>query len=131
MLVVDASALAEYLIGSSRGEQAAAHLANHSRSLHVPHLAIAETISVFRSWVARGEVDERRVLGALEDLTDFPAVRHGSEPLLPRIWELRHNLSSYDAHYVALAEALDAPLLTADARIARASEHTASVLLVK
>lgn len=130
MLVVDASVLAEYLIGSALGLRARERMSSHADSLLVPHLAIAETVSVFRSWVARGELMEVRALGALEDLRDFPAQRYPTEPLLPRIWKLRHNLTSYDAHYVALAEALDVPLLTADARISRASGHSADIQLL-
>lgn len=130
-LVVDASALAEYLIGSPRGQAAARVLAEHERSLHMPHLAVSETASVLRSWVARGIVTEQRAFGALEDVAEFPAVRYAAEPFLDRIWQLRHNLSAYDAHYVALAEALEAPLLTADARIARASGHAAPVRLLR
>ncbi|TAM66577.1 MAG: PIN domain-containing protein [Microbacteriaceae bacterium] len=130
MLIVDASALAEYLVGSTLGLRASELMAAHRNNLHLPHLAIAETTSVFRSWVARGELAEQRALGALEDLRDFPAIRYPSEPLLRRIWALRHNLSAYDAHYVALAELLEAPLLTADARIARASGHSAKIQLL-
>ncbi|HEU0256876.1 MAG TPA: type II toxin-antitoxin system VapC family toxin [Microbacteriaceae bacterium] len=129
-LVVDASALSEYLIGSRRGLAAARAFAGHERSLHMPHLAVSEVTSVLRSWVAREDVTESRARGALEDLADFPATRYAAEPFLTRIWQLRHNLSSYDAHYVALAEALAAPLLTADARIAHASGHHADVLLL-
>jgi len=130
MLVVDASALAEYLIGSPAGRSAAEHMSIQAGDLHLPHLAIAEVASVLRSWVARGEITEQRASGAIEDLAAFPAMRYDSEPLLSRVWQLRHNLSAYDAHYVALAEALGAPLLTGDARIARASGHAASVILL-
>lgn len=130
MLVVDASALAEYLVGSPRGRRAAEHMSIHFGDLHVPHLAIAEVASVLRSWVARDEITEQRARGALEDLAVFPAMRYESEPLLPRVWQLRHNLSAYDAHYVALAEALGGPLLTGDARIPRASGHDAAVILL-
>lgn len=131
MLVVDASALAEYLVGSPSGRRAAEHMSIHGGDLHLPHLAIAEVASVLRSWLARGEITERRASGAVEDLAVFPATRYESEPLLSRVWQLRHNLSAYDAHCVALAEALGAPLLTGDARLARASGHGASVILLE
>lgn len=130
MLVIDASALAEYLIGSELGGIADSHLQAHAGRLHLPHLAIIETASVFRSWTARGEVPEHRAQGAISNLRDFPATRWPVDPFLPRIWELRHNLSAYDAAYVALAEALGATLVTTDARIAIASGHLATVQLL-
>ncbi|MBN9105210.1 MAG: type II toxin-antitoxin system VapC family toxin [Propionibacteriaceae bacterium] len=118
-LVVDASALAEFLVGSPRGVAVASALARDPQR-HLPHLAIVETMSVMRRWARTGQVTEPRARAALTDLADFPASRWSIEPLLPRIWELRDNLSAYDASYVALAEALEATLLTADARLERA-----------
>jgi predicted nucleic acid-binding protein len=64
---------------------------------------------------------------ALQDLADFPLTRCPHEPLLERIWQLRHSLSAYDAAYIALAEALNAPLVTCGARVARAHGHSARV----
>jgi predicted nucleic acid-binding protein len=127
VLVLDASVLAEYIVGSERGQAVARRLARITGLPHLPDLAIAETVSVVRSWVARGELDESAARVALVALRDFPGTRYPSELLIPRIWELRHNLTSYDAHYVALAELLDLPLYTADARIGRATGHTAHV----
>ncbi len=63
-------------------------------------------------------------------MTDFPLIRYPHDLLLPRIWELRHNLTAYDAVYVALAEALDAPLVTRDAALAAAHVHTATIELL-
>ena len=88
--------------------------------VHVPHLVTIETTSVIRGWSVGGWLEPRIAQRALIDLTSFKAVRHDHEPYLQRAWELRHNLSAYDALYVALAETLDAPLLTCDARLARA-----------
>lgn len=118
-LVVDASALAEFLVGSRRGLAAADALARDAQR-HVPHLAVVETASVLRGWARGGQLTEQRARAALTDLADFPAGRWPVESLLPRLWELRDHLSAYDATYVALAEALEATLLTADARLARA-----------
>lgn len=122
-VVVDASVLAEYLVGSPRGVAAASTLARDA-SVHVPHLAVVETASVLRGWVLGGHLSADRASAALTDLAAFPGTRWPAEPLLPRIWELR-DLSAYDATYVALAEALDATLLTADARLARAVDGRA------
>lgn len=120
-LVVDASVLAEYLVGRPLGVAAASVLHGDS-AVHMPHLAIVETASVLLGWSLGGRLRSERARTALTDLADFPGTRWPAEPLLPRVWELRDKLSAYDATYVALAEALDASLLTADARLARAIE---------
>lgn len=120
MLVVDASAVAEFLLGSARGRAAETHLRRHERALHIPHLAVVEVASVVRAWVLRGTLAPERAAGALADLAEFPARRWPAEPFLPRILALRDNVTAYDATYVALAEGLDADLLTGDVRLARA-----------
>ena len=119
-LVIDASALAEYLVSSSRGESAAQTMDGYAGRLHIPHLAIVETVSVLRGWEGGGHLTATRAEAALVDLASFPAKRWPAEPFLKRIWELRHNVSAYDAIYVALAEELNANLLTGDSRLARA-----------
>lgn len=124
-LVVDASALSEYLIGSPVGLAVASALAADPQA-HLPHLAVVETASVLGGWVRGGQLSPDRARAALADLADFPGSRWPAEPLLPRLWELRDNLSAYDATYVALAEALDAVLLTADQRLSRAIEARAT-----
>lgn len=120
-LVIDASALAEYLIGTSLGVIVADRLARDPER-HVPHLAVVEVASVLRGWVRGGHLPAARAEAALTDLADFPATRWPAEVLLGRVWELRENLTAYDAVYVALAEALDATLLTTDARLVRAMD---------
>ena len=88
--------------------------------MHVPHLIDLEVASVLRQAVQRGELDDSRASRALADLTDLRAIRYPHAPFLPRIWELRENLTVYDAAYIALAETLDATFVTGDARITRA-----------
>lgn len=129
-VVLDASALVEFLRWSTAGQRVADHLVGEGVSFHTPHLAAIEVLSAFRSLVQRADISPERAEAAIVDLANLPATRHAVEPFLPRIWELRHNLTAYDAAYVALAEALDAPLLTADRRMARASEHAAEVQLI-
>ena len=131
-LVVDASVLSEYLVDSPFGREAAGVMREQGDDLHIPHLAVVETTSALRGWARAGRLPAGIAAAALDDLADFPAVRWPAEPLLPRVWELRDNLTSYDATYVALAEALDGTLLTADARLARGAEGRArcSVRLV-
>jgi predicted nucleic acid-binding protein len=85
---------------------------------------------VVRRYAAAGEVDAERGREALADLADFPLRRYPHDFLLTRVWELRNNLTAYDAVYVALAEALGAPLLTRDRRLAAAPGHHAQVELV-
>lgn len=128
-LVLDASVVAEFLVSSSAGTSAASRMAEHDGDLHVPHLAVIETTSVLRTWVRRGEMSDQRASSAVADLADLPARRWPSELLLPRVWELRDNITPYDATYVALAELLDATLLTRDGRLARAIQTIASCRL--
>ncbi len=79
---------------------------------------------------AMGLILPSRALQALTTLADFDLQPHAHDHLLPRIWELRNNLTAYDATYVALAEWLDAPLLTRDQRLAAAPGHHATVLVI-
>ena len=85
---------------------------------------------MLRRYARTGEVDEARERQALEDLADLPLVRYPHDLFLARIWELRESVTAYDAAYLALAEALDAPLLTRDAALGRASAHRARVEIV-
>jgi predicted nucleic acid-binding protein len=129
MLVVDASAIAELLLGRPVGKSVAQHLRKHGFDLHAPHLLDVEILSALRRVVAAGDASPERADEAVADLVDLPIERYGHYELIPRIWELRDNFSTYDAAYVALAEAIvdeGAPLLTADARLALAADaHTA------
>ena len=82
-----------------------------------------EVAQVLRRYAAAGDLTSGAGLQALTDLADFPIHRYSHEVLLPRIWELRHNVTAYDAAYLALAEALPAPLVTCDGRLASAPGH--------
>ncbi len=126
--VVDASALAEYLLGTATGERVAKEVDGHA--LHAPHLVVTETISAIRGWVLGGHLDPGRAATACADLTDLPLHLWDARPLTPRVWTLRDRLSAYDATYVALAAALDAPLLTSDARLARGAPPGVAIRLV-
>ena len=111
--------MADYLLDTRLGRLVGDRLLADP-DLHIPHLASIETASVIRGWVRGGRLDESAAVQALDHLSDLAAERHNHEPFLRRVWELRHNLTAYDALYVALAETLDAPLITCDARLARA-----------
>lgn len=128
MIVVDASALIEVLLRTAAAPAIEQRLFAGGQTLHAPHLLDAEVAQVLRRYAARGELDSARGAEALSDLYDFPLRRYPHDFLLPRVWELRHNLTAYDAIYIALAEALDAPLLTRDEHLAAAG-HRADVQL--
>lgn len=131
-MVLDASAVVELLLGSQRGEAVAEAVreAGADSLLHAPDLMDVEVAQVFRRHAARDVLPEARAAAALELLQRLPVTRHPSRILLPRIWALRENLTAYDGAYIALAEALAAPLLTCDGRLARAPGHGASVVTV-
>lgn len=129
MIVVDASALLETLLRTPAAEAVDARLFAVGQSLHAPHLIDVETTQVIRRYVAAGEIDAARGRAALEDLNDLALRRYPHGILLPRMWALRDNLTAYDAAYVALAEALDAPLLTRDRRLAGAAGIRARIEL--
>jgi predicted nucleic acid-binding protein len=84
-------------------------------------------LHVLRRYERAGDISGPRAQSALVDLGDLPVHRYSHVPLLPRMWELRANLTGYDAAYVALAEVLEAPLVTADAKLASAPGHRARI----
>ena len=100
-------------------------------SLHVPHLLNIEVLNVLRRQTLRGILAEERGATVLQDLESIRMIRYPHAPLLERIWNLRGNLTLYDAAYIALAEALDAPLVTTDTRLAQARGNHATVELYK
>lgn len=127
MIAVDASAMLEILLRTERGARIETRLLSRGESLHVPHLLDVEVAQVLRRYAAAGKLTSERGLEALADLADFPVHRYPHDWLLPRVWELRHNVTAYDAAYLALAEALEAPLVSCDARLASTPGPTARV----
>lgn len=120
MIVVDASVvLASLLSSGGAGAQARERL-RRDTDLHVPHLLDVEVTAALRRRVRLGQTELGLATDALTDLTDLAAVRWDHEPLLSRVWDLRDNMTTYDAVYVALAEMLQVPLVTSDARLSRA-----------
>lgn len=130
IVVVDASAVLELLLRTSRAERLSERLLDPEVSLHAPYLLDLEVAQVLRRYWRATELSGDRAGEALADFRDLRIHRHPHEPLLSRVWELRHNLTAYDAAYVALAEALGGPLLTRDGRLASAPGHTAVVEIV-
>ena len=130
MIVLDASALVELLMGTATGRIVAARISDPAIGLNVPHLADVEVAQALRRLVRDRELDALDAEAALDDLRALDLQRHSHEPLLPRVWQLRANLSAYDAVYVALAEAVDGVLLTCDGPLARAPGVSARVELI-
>lgn len=131
MIVLDASALLELLLGTETGRLVAARISDPSLGLHVPHLADIEIAQALRRYVRDGELDVTAAANVIADLRALDLERYAHEPLLDRVWALRHNLTAYDAVYVALAELLDTTLLTCDARLARAPGLAKRVELIQ
>jgi predicted nucleic acid-binding protein len=130
VIVVDASALLEALLRTPAAVVVERRIFGSRQTLHAPHLLVVEVSQVIRRYAAAGELDAERGRQALADLADFPLRRYPHDFLLPRVWQLRNNLTAYDAVYVALAEALGAPLLTRDQRLAAAPGHHAQIEIV-
>jgi predicted nucleic acid-binding protein len=130
VIVVDASAMLEALLQRPAAAAVEDHLFQEGLPVHAPHLIDLEATQVLRRYAATGQIAAARCRKALDVLRDFPLRRYSHDVLLPRIWELRHNLTAYDAAYVALAEALSATLLTRDRRLAAAAGHQARIELV-
>jgi len=130
VIVVDASALLEFLLQTSLGTRVEARLFREDDELHAPHLVDVEVTQGLRRLVRSGEVSSGRADEAIADLADLDLHRHPHLDLLGRVWKLRDNISAYDAVYVALAEAMDAPVVTCDGPLAKAPGHHARIEMI-
>ena len=130
MIVVDASILVTALADDGPdGDRLRDRL--RDERLAAPHLVDVEVVSAWRRLAAAGDLDERRAAFAIEDLRSLRLDRVPHAPLIDRCWELRTNLTVYDAAYVALAEAMDAVLVTADARLASSPNARCTIELIQ
>jgi predicted nucleic acid-binding protein len=129
VIVVDASAMLEVLLNTSAAEAIRARLFAPGESLCAPHLIDVEVAQTLRRYGMVKTLTPARAKQAFEDFLQIPVDRYSHYVLLPRIWELRHNLTAYDAAYLALAEALDAPLITCDRALGAVRGHRADVLI--
>ena len=98
------------------------------QTMHAPHLVDLEVAQVLRRYVSRGDISAARGEQALSDFAAFPVARYPHQPFLPRIWELRANVTAYDAVYLALAETLEVPLLTSDGKLEGVPGHLARII---
>jgi predicted nucleic acid-binding protein len=120
----------ELLLGTAAGLRIARRIAPARETLHAPHLVDLEVAHVLRRFEREGDIDAARGSQALEALRNLDLARYARDVHLPRIWQLRAAVTAYDAVYLALAEALAAPLLTLDGRLARSHGHRARIELV-
>jgi predicted nucleic acid-binding protein len=130
VIVIDASALLEVVVQSTSAAAVEARIFAPGETLHAPHLIDIEIAHAIRRYLMRGDIDSARGAAAIDNLRDFQLRRYPHSGLLDRIWGLRSNMTAYDAAYVALAEALDAPLLTRDSRLGSAARRHVRVEIV-
>jgi predicted nucleic acid-binding protein len=133
LIVVDASVLTDFLLGRPQTHETlgTALAGSEHEPLHAPELIEPETLNALRRLALAGAISEERASQSAADLADVRLIRYPHAPLRERVWDLRHELTAYDACYLALAEALaDAVLLTADSGLADRSRRTTRVVLV-
>lgn len=128
--MVDASAAVEIIVRGPASQRITERIFDAKSSLHAPYLIDLEVAQVLRRYLRGGDISGKRAGEALDWFLNLPINRYPHSPFLRRVWQLRDNLTAYDAAYVSLAEALGAPLVTLDARLARSRGHSAVVELV-
>jgi predicted nucleic acid-binding protein len=131
VIVLDASAAVDLLLGRPASASIAARIAREGGVILAPHLIDLEVAQVLRRFGSLGLLDEARAQVAFDDFAALGIQRYAHDVLVPRIWELRANATAYDAVYLALAEATNAPLVTTDAKLAAVPGARATVEVVK
>jgi predicted nucleic acid-binding protein len=130
VIVVDASAMLEFLLQTALGTRVEARLLRDQDELHAPHLIDVEVLQALRRLVRMGEVSASRAEEVVADLSDLDLHRHAHLDLLTRAWKLRDNVSAYDAVYIALAEAMEAAIVTCDGPLATAPGNRVRIELI-
>jgi predicted nucleic acid-binding protein len=128
LVVVDTSAAITALVTEDRVPGLVERLASDG-DLHAPHLIDTEVLHALRRMILGDSISPERAADARSDFAELALIRYPHEPLSDRVWDLRANLSAYDATFVALAEALAVPLVTCDARLASSPIHHAQIEL--
>ncbi|HVM53572.1 MAG TPA: type II toxin-antitoxin system VapC family toxin [Acidimicrobiales bacterium] len=129
MLIVDASSLYEVVADTARADDVRARLALDADHA-APSVVDVEVISVIRRDHLAGRLDVTAATQAVQDLRDWPGERFAHRPLLDRVWQLRQSVRTWDAFYVALAEVMQATLITSDSRLARAAGPRCTIEVV-
>ena len=129
-MVLDASGAVEFLLNTAAGNKLAARLTDEAELVHAPHLIDLEIVQVLRRYTRLGTLDARMAMLALDRWRSLDVQRYSHEPFLDRIWQLRHNVTAYDAIYIALAEALSTVLFTGDRRLVGAPGVTVAIELI-
>lgn len=130
MVVLDASVVVEILLRTDTGRNAFQQIATEGHGVHAPHLLDIEVMYALRRLVLKQELSRQDAGTAVALLPQLQIARHAHLLLLPRIWELRDAVTAYDAAYVSLAEILDLPLWTCDAKLSRSHGHRAKIVLL-
>jgi predicted nucleic acid-binding protein len=128
-MVIDASAMLEFLLNAPASAAIGNSMSAPGESLHAPYLIDLEVLQALRRLSMAKSLSPANARRAFEEYLDMRVERHPHDVLLPRVWELRHNFTAYDAAYIALAEALEAPLITCDRALGSVSGHRADVLV--
>lgn len=131
MIVLDASAALEMVLRTAKGRKVEVRALKAGESLHAPHLIDVEITQALRRLVRVEELTTERAKQALDDHIALHIKRANHQDMLVRLWELRESITAYDATYVALAEALDSPLITCDSKLARSHGHGATIELIE
>jgi predicted nucleic acid-binding protein len=131
VIVVDASAVLEFLLQTQLGARVETRLLRDGDELHAPHLLDVEIVQGLRRLVRTLEISPSRAEEAIADLTDLDLHRHAHTDFSGRAWRLRDNITAYDAAYVALAEALEAPMVTCDHSLGTAPGHRARIEVIE
>lgn len=127
MIVLDASAAIELILGSTTGQEIARRVLRETSTLHAPEVIDLEVVQVLRRYHRQKELIDSRLDAAFADFCALRLRRYPHRVLLPRVWALRHNVSAYDAAYLSLAETLEIPLWTLDSKLAWSTGHHAEV----
>ncbi|MGA7291548.1 MAG: type II toxin-antitoxin system VapC family toxin [Terriglobales bacterium] len=129
MIVLDASAAVDWLLQTPVGQRIENRIYSRNETLHAPHLLDLEVTQVLRRLSRQGVISAHRANEAVRDLLDLRVNRYPHFVLVPRVWQLRHNFSAYDASYIVLAEKIGGTLVTRDRGLTSPAGHTATIEL--